>query len=140
LIECLDKIPTSFVSILTHNKHKSVDFGIIKSYGIFVMTGVISGTILAATLETSSLVLFFAIIVYLLGGYLMFLKEKTDDIKINFGFFPKLICGFISGFISAPMGIGGDFAKFCGLLRMYELYHFEYCLTIFIKFCENPAA
>jgi len=100
-------IPTSFVSILTHNKHKAVDLNIIKSYGIFVMTGVISGTILAATLDTSSLILFFSIVVYLLGVYLLFLKEKTDEIKINFGFFPKLICGFISGFVSAPMGIGG---------------------------------
>ena len=52
-------IPTSFVSVLTHNKHKAVDFNIIKSYGIFVILGVLSGTILAANLETSSLVLFF---------------------------------------------------------------------------------
>ena len=57
-------IPTSFVSVLTHNKHNSVDFKIIKSYGIFVIAGVISGTILAAVLATKSLVLFFSIIVY----------------------------------------------------------------------------
>ena len=100
-------IPTSFVSVFTHNKHNSVDFKIIKSYGIFVISGVISGTILAAILETKTLVLFFSIIVYLLGVYLLFLKDKEDDIKINFSMLPRVIFGFLSGFISAPMGIGG---------------------------------
>jgi len=100
-------IPTSFVSVLTHNKHKAVDFNIIKSYGIFVITGVISGTILVANLETKSLVLFFSIIVYLLGFYLIFLKEKSEVIKINFSLMQRIVLGFISGLISAPMGIGG---------------------------------
>ncbi len=100
-------IPTSFVSVLTHNKHKAVDLNIIKTYGIFVIIGVISGTILAATLETKSLVLFFSIIVYFLGTYLLFLKEKSEEIKTNFTLLPRIIFGFISGFISAPMGIGG---------------------------------
>ena len=100
-------IPTSLVSVFTHNKHKAVDKNIVKSYGLFVITGVISGTILAATLETKSLVLFFSIIVYLLGIYLLFLKEKSEEIKSNFSLFHRLIFGFISGFISAPMGIGG---------------------------------
>ena len=100
-------IPTTLVSVFTHNKHKLVDKNIVKSYGLFVITGVISGTILAATLETKSLVLFFSIIVYLLGIYLLFLKEKSEEIKSNFSLFHRLIFGFISGFISAPMGIGG---------------------------------
>ena len=100
-------IPTSLVSVFTHNKHNAVDRDVVKSYGIFVITGVISGTILAANLETKSLVLFFSIIVYLLGIYLMILKEKSEDIKSNFNLLHRLIFGFISGFISAPMGIGG---------------------------------
>ena len=100
-------IPTSFVSVFTHNKHSSVDFKIIKSYGIFVISGVTSGTIFATFLETKSLVLFFSIIVYLLGIYLLFLKDNAEDIKINFTMLPRIIFGFISGFISAPMGIGG---------------------------------
>jgi len=100
-------IPTSLASILTHNKHNAVDKNVVKSYGIFVITGVILGTILAATLETKSLVLFFSIIVYLLGTYLLFLKEKSEEIKSNFSLLHRLIFGFLSGFISAPMGIGG---------------------------------
>ena len=100
-------IPTSLVSVVTHNKHKAVDLNIIKTYGIFVIIGVISGTVLAATLDTKTLVLFFSIIVYFLGTYLLFLKEKSNKIKTNFSLFPRIMFGFISGFISAPMGIGG---------------------------------
>ena len=45
-------IPTSIVSVLTHHQHQSVDFNIVKGYGIFVIFGVILGTILAAGLKT----------------------------------------------------------------------------------------
>ena len=39
--------------------------------------------------------------------YLLFLKEKEENLEIKMGLLPKAICGVISGFISAPMGIGG---------------------------------
>jgi len=100
-------IPTSIVSVLTHKKHDSVDVNIIKSYGIFVIGGVLSGTVLAALLNTKSLLLFFATIVYFLGSYLLVLHEKTNELTSNFSLFSRVIFGFISGFISAPMGIGG---------------------------------
>ena len=64
-------IPTSTVSVLTHHKFKAVDFDIVKSYGIFVVLGVIFGTIFAATLKTKTLVLFFAIVIFLLSIYLV---------------------------------------------------------------------
>ena len=100
-------VPTAFVSVYTHNKHKAVDASIIKSYATFVIIGVIFGTIFAAFLNTKALILFFSIIVYLLGAYLIYLKEKVEDIQINFSLIPRIIFGFISGFISAPMGIAG---------------------------------
>ena len=100
-------IPTSIVSVLTHKKHNSVDINVIKNYGFFVISGVLLGTILAANLNTESLLLFFTIVVYFLGAYLLNIKEKAAKLKPNFGLAPKIILGFISGFISAPMGIGG---------------------------------
>ena len=100
-------IPTSTVSVMTHHQHKAVDFSIVKGYGIFVITGVILGTIFAANLKTKPLILFFSVVVYLLAFYLLFLKEKEKDIKINMGLPSKIISGLITGFISAPMGIGG---------------------------------
>ena len=100
-------IPTSMVSVFTHHKFKAVDFNIVKSYGIFVVLGVIFGTIYAATLRTESLILFFSLVIFLLGFYLLLLKEKETKILIQIKLRYKIFFGFIVGFISAPMGIGG---------------------------------
>ena len=100
-------IPTSIVSVLTHHQHKAVDFNIVKSYGIFVIIGVILGTILAAGLETKPLILFFTLVVYILAFYLLYLKEKESKISVKMGLTAKIISGVLTGFISAPMGIGG---------------------------------
>ena len=100
-------IPTSTVSVLTHHKFKAVDFDIVKSYGIYVIVGVIFGTIFAASLKTKSLVLFFSIIIFLLSFYLLLLKEREKDVIIQIKLHLKVILGFLVGFISAPMGIGG---------------------------------
>ena len=100
-------IPTSIASVLTHNKFKAVDFDIVKSYGIYVVFGVILGTLFAASLKTKSLILFFSIVIFFLSIYLLLLKEKEKDVIINIKLHFKIILGFIVGFISAPMGIGG---------------------------------
>ena len=100
-------IPTSIASVLTHHKFNAVDFDIVKSYGIYVIFGVIMGTLFAASLKTKSLVLFFSIIIFLLGIYLLLLKEKEKNVIIKIRLHLKIILGFIVGFISAPMGIGG---------------------------------
>ena len=100
-------IPTSIVSVLTHHKFKAVDFDIVKSYGVFVVFGVILGTLFAATLKTKTLVLFFAIVIFLLSIYLLLLKEKEKKVAIKIKLHIKIILGFLVGFISAPMGIGG---------------------------------
>ena len=100
-------IPTSIVSVLTHHKFKAVDFVVVKNYGVFVVLGVIVGTIFAASLKTKSLVLFFSIIILFLGIYLLLLKEKEKNLIIEMKLYLKIILGFTVGFISAPMGIGG---------------------------------
>ena len=100
-------IPTSIISVLTHKKYNAVDSKIIKSYGFFVIFGVLVGTFLAAYLKTKSLLLFFSIVVYCLGAYLLNLQERTKKLKPNFSLSRKIILGSLSGFISGPMGIGG---------------------------------
>ena len=100
-------IPTSAVSVLTHHKYKAVDFNIVKNYGLFVILGVIIGTIFAASLKTKSLVLFFAVIIFLLGVYLILIKEKEETILVEMKLHLKIIFGFIVGFISSMMGIAG---------------------------------
>jgi len=100
-------IPTSTVSVLTHHKFNAVDFNIVKNYGIFVITGVVIGTIFAATLKTKSLVLFFSIVILFLGIYLLLIKEREQNIVSEMKLYLKVILGVIVGFISAIMGIGG---------------------------------
>jgi|TARA_B110000438_G_scaffold298044_1_gene345482 uncharacterized membrane protein YfcA len=100
-------IPTSIVSVLTHHEHKAVDFNIVKGYGFFVIIGVILGTVLAANLKTKPLILFFSVVVYILAFYLLYLKEKESDLSVNMSLPAKIISGIITGFVSAPMGIGG---------------------------------
>jgi len=99
-------IPTAIMSVFTHYKHQAVDFGVVKTYGVFVVTGVIIGTFFAASMHTKSLVLFFSVVIYLLALNLIFLKDKTK-IKIKFNLIQRTILGFIVGFVSSLMGIGG---------------------------------
>ena len=116
-------IPTSIVSVFTHHKFKAVDFDVVKSYGIFVISGVILGTIFAASLKTKSLVLFFSITILLLGIYLLTLKEKEQNFTIKIKLQLKVILGLIVGFISAPMGIGGE------VMNVPILKFFGYSIT-----------
>ncbi len=44
--------------------------------------------------------------IFLLSTY-YFLKEKESDLSIKMGLPAKIISGIITGFVSAPMGIGG---------------------------------
>ena len=58
-------------------------------------------------MDSESLLLFFTIIVFLCGAYLLNIKDKTDKLKVNFNLIPRILLGFVSGFISSTMGIGG---------------------------------
>ena len=99
-------VPTAIMSVFTHYKHQAVDFSVVRTYGIFVVIGVIIGTFFAASMHTKSLVLFFSVVMYLLALNLIFLKDKTS-IKIKFNLIQRTVLGFIVGFVSSLMGIGG---------------------------------
>jgi uncharacterized membrane protein YfcA len=100
-------IPTSIVSVYTHFKLNGVDIHLVKSYGIFSVFGVISGTVFATFLTTKPLMLFFACVIFFFSSYLLFFKENEKKILLSIKIKYKIIFGFISGFISAPMGIAG---------------------------------
>ena len=100
-------IPTSIISTMTHKEYNAVDFKMVKSFGIFILVGVISGTFLAVNLKTPALVLFFAIFALLVGIFFIFLREKLVDNPKQISSIVKNISGVIIGFISVPLGIGG---------------------------------
>ena len=100
-------IPTSIISTMTHMKFKAVDLSIVKTFGIFVAIGVILGTIFAVSLKTSSLVLFFSIMTMSFAIYFLMAKEKINTSVREINLIYRVVCGFLSGFLSAPMGIAG---------------------------------
>jgi len=100
-------IPNSIISTITHMKFKAVDFNIVKTFGFFVVIGVVFGTIFAVSLKTSSLVLFFSIMTMIFAIYFLIEKEKINPVPRKINLIYRVICGFLSGFLSAPMGIGG---------------------------------
>ncbi len=100
-------IPTSIISAMTHMRFKAVDFSIVKTFGVFVVIGVVFGTIFAVSLKTSSLVLLFSVMTMIFAIYFLIEKEKINPIPKQINLIYRIICGFLSGFMSAPMGIGG---------------------------------
>ena len=100
-------IPTSIISTMTHMKFKAVDFNIVKTFGVFVSIGVVFGTIFAVSLKTSSLVLFFSVMTMIFSLYFLTVKEKVNPKPRKINLIYRVVCGFSSGFLSAPMGIAG---------------------------------
>jgi uncharacterized membrane protein YfcA len=119
-------IPTSVISTITHMKFKAVDFNIVKTFGVFVAIGVVFGTIFAVNLKTSSLVLFFSIMTMIFAIYFLSKKEKINPTPRKINLIYRVVCGFLSGFLSAPMGIGG------GVINTPVLKMFGYPIKVAI--------
>ena len=100
-------IPTSIISTKTHMEYDAVDFKLVKSFGIFILFGVIAGTFLAVNLKTAALVLFFSIFAFIVGLFFIFLREKLLENPKEISDLVKNISGIVIGFISVPLGIGG---------------------------------
>ena len=100
-------VPTSIISTKTHMEYDAVDFKMVKSFGLFILIGVIAGTFLAVNLKTPALVLFFAAFAFMVGLFFIFLREKLVENPKTISNFVKNISGIIIGFISVPLGIGG---------------------------------
>ena len=100
-------IPTSIISTKTHMEYDAVDFKMVKSFGLFILIGVVLGTFLAVNLKTPTLVLFFSIFAFMVGLFFIFLREKLVENPKTISNIVKNISGIVIGFISIPLGIGG---------------------------------
>ena len=100
-------IPTSIISTKTHMEYDAVDFKMVKSFGLFILIGVVLGTFLAVNLKTPTLVLFFSIFAFMVGLFFIFLREKLVENPKTISDIVKNISGIVIGFISVPLGIGG---------------------------------
>jgi uncharacterized membrane protein YfcA len=88
-------------------EYDAVDFKMVKSFGVFILIGVILGTFLAVNLSTPPLVLFFSIFAFMVGLFFIFLREKLVENPKTISIMIKNISGVVIGFISIPLGIGG---------------------------------
>ena len=100
-------IPNSIISTITHMKFKAVNFNLVKTFGLFVILGVAIGTLFAVSLKTSSLVLIFSLMTMTFAIYFLIEREKINPAPRDINLFYRVVLGFLSGFFSAPMGIGG---------------------------------
>ena len=100
-------VPTSIISAKTHMEHNAVDVNLVKSFGIFIVLGVIGGTFLAVNLRTSDFILFFSIMAFIVGLFFVFLRDKFLENPKKIKDSIKNISGVAVGFISVLLGIGG---------------------------------
>ncbi len=100
-------VPTSIISAKTHMEHKAVDINLVKSFGIFIVLGVIAGTFLAVNLRTSDFILFFSIMALIVGFFFIFFRDKFLENPKKIKDSIKNISGIGVGFISVLLGIGG---------------------------------
>ena len=119
-------IPNSIISTMTHMKFKAVDFSLVKTFGLFVMAGVIIGGLFAVNSKTSSLVLFFSIMTMIFAIYFLTEKEKINLKPKKINLIYRIMLGFLSGFLSAPMGIAG------GVINTPVLKMFGYPIKVAI--------
>jgi len=100
-------IPTAFFSAREHRKKDAIREDIIKSWWPFIVAGAVFGAFIAGSLKSAELVLFFAVIAFLMGIKMILPLED----KILSESPPRkpfsLILGAVIGAASSLMGIGG---------------------------------
>lgn len=100
-------VPTSLRSCRAHFLRGAVDMDLLKSFALAVPAGVVAASVTVAHLSGASLRGIFAVILALVGLKLLFNRSTWrigDDIPGN----PvRAIVGFVIGYLSTLMGIGG---------------------------------
>jgi uncharacterized membrane protein YfcA len=100
-------VPTSLSSLRSHHHKGNVDFSLLQSWGMFVLLGVIIGSLLVTQYGGQWLSLLFCVIASLSAFNMLFrARESTvsDSLPGKLGQRMIAIC---IGFFSAMVGIGG---------------------------------
>ena len=100
-------VPTSLRSFFSHRARGAVDEALLRSFVIAVPLGVIVATIVAAYLSSGSLRLIFAVFALVVALKLLLAKDNwrvAADLPKGPG---RWIAGWLIGFTSTFMGIGG---------------------------------
>lgn len=99
---------TGSISALGHHRRGAVDVTIMKSWGMFIVTGVVIGSVFATAVNGEALKRIFAAVTFILSFYMAFAKERPKD-KPGHLLTDKIqrsICIGI-GMVSSMIGVGG---------------------------------
>lgn len=98
---------TSMRSVSSHNKKGAVDWGILKSWAPGIIIGSIIGVFVAAELRSTTLLLIFGSLAFIIGLYMAFGKSDwqiSDTMPVGI---KRAVLSPLVGFLSVLMGIGG---------------------------------
>ncbi len=100
-------VPTAIRSFMAHRKHGVVDMDLLRGWIVAIPAGVVIASIVAASISGAELRGIFAAIAFVVALRLVFNRESWrlgDEIPGNPA---RAIIGFLIGFVSTLMGIGG---------------------------------
>lgn len=100
-------IPTAISSTRSHAKKGSVDFALLKVWGPAIFIGALLGAMVGGRAKGELLVAIFAVIAIVVAIYMAVRKEGQHLRESLPGEPGRSAMGFLLGFISVMMGIGG---------------------------------
>lgn len=100
-------VPTSFSSIKSHHAKGNVDFALLKSWGLFVLIGVLIGSLMVSKFGGQWLSTLFGLIASLSALNMLFRAGKSAIRNELPGPFGQRVMGTLIGFFSSMVGIGG---------------------------------
>ena len=100
-------VPTSLSSIKSHNNKGNVDFSLLKSWGLYILIGVIIGSLLVTEYGGQWLSSLFGVIASLSALNMLFRAGQSTVADSLPGKFGQRVMASLIGFFSAMVGIGG---------------------------------
>jgi uncharacterized membrane protein YfcA len=98
---------TSIRSVSSHNKKGAVDWDILKSWAPGIVIGAIIGVFVAAELRSTTLLMIFGSLAFIIGLYMAFGKSDWQISDTMPTGVKRAVLSPMVGFLSVLMGIGG---------------------------------
>lgn len=100
-------VPTSISSFRAHYRHKAPDMALLKSWVVAVPLGVVVASVIVAETPGALLRGVFAVVALLIGLRMIFNRKGWQLGETIPGNPVRMLAGFVIGFLSALIGIGG---------------------------------
>ncbi|KUJ75582.1 hypothetical protein AVO42_09775 [Thiomicrospira sp. XS5] len=98
-------IPTSISSIRAHRQKGNVDTGLIQAWWVFMLLGVLAGSLLVSQVQSEGFIILFALIAMLVAVR-MFLHKQSEAAHLPSQLWQRVSATTVGG-LSVMAGIGG---------------------------------